>query len=65
MTHHHGVSPPTGSGQSICTATTLKFIDNAQSDDIPNIHVTTLRRQSTDAPAVAMPGPSCGIALDS
>ncbi|QZA19929.1 zeta toxin family protein [Mycobacterium malmoense] len=43
----------TRAGQSICTAHALQFIDTAQSGEIPYVHVTILRRQTTGALEVA------------
>jgi hypothetical protein len=40
-------------GQSVCTTHALQFIDTAQSGEIPYVHVTILRKQTTGALEVA------------
>lgn len=40
-------------GDSVCTTHALQFIDTAQSGEIPYVHVTILRRQTTGALEVA------------
>lgn len=42
------------SGESVCTANALQFIDIAQSGEIPNVRVTILHKEPSGALAVSM-----------